>query len=76
MYEKATDTDGRHVNISTGLYDILGRIVRAVCYDHDGLEVSCVYDAMNRILKNLMDEPKQHKTSPNSTSFREKFYAV
>lgn len=34
VYEKATDADGNHPNITTCQYDSLGRLVRAVCDGH------------------------------------------
>ena len=42
VYEKATDAEGKHTNISTWHYDSLGRVTRAVC---DGKSYEYIYDA-------------------------------
>ena len=42
MYEKASDAEGKHTNISTWHYDSLGRVTRAVC---DGKSYEYIYDA-------------------------------
>ena len=47
VYEKASDAEGKHTNISTWHYDSLGR--RSCIFNDDGLEVRYGYDALNRI---------------------------
>ena len=42
VYEKASDAEGKHTNISTWHYDSLGRVTRAVC---DGKSYEYIYDA-------------------------------
>ena len=42
VYEKASDAEGEHTNISTWHYDSLGRVTRAVC---DGKSYEYIYDA-------------------------------
>ena len=42
VYEKASDAEGKHTNISTWHYDSLGRVTRAVC---DGKFYEYIYDA-------------------------------
>ena len=46
VYEKATDAEGNHPNISTWHYDSLGRVIRAVC---DGHSYEYVYDAQGNL---------------------------
>ncbi len=46
VYEKATDAEGNHPNISTWHYDSLGRVTRAVC---DGHSYEYVYDAQGNL---------------------------
>ena len=46
MYEKASDAEGKHTNISTWHYDSLGRVTRAVC---DGKSYEYIYDAYGNL---------------------------
>ena len=46
VYEKATDAEGKHTNISTWHYDSLGRVTRAVC---DGKSYEYIYDAYGNL---------------------------
>lgn len=46
VYEKASDADGKHTNISTWHYDSLGRVTRAVC---DGKSYEYIYDAQGNL---------------------------
>ncbi len=46
VYEKASDAEGKHTNISTWHYDSLGRVTRAVC---DGKSYEYVYDAYGNL---------------------------
>ena len=46
VYEKASDAEGKHTNISTWHYDSLGRVTRAVC---DGKSYEYIYDAYGNL---------------------------
>ena len=46
VYEKASDAEGKHTNISTWHYDSLGRVTRAVC---DGKSHEYIYDAYGNL---------------------------
>ena len=46
VYEKASDAEGKHTNISTWHYDSLGRVTRAVC---DGKSYEYIYDAQGNL---------------------------
>ena len=46
VYEKASDAEGEHTNISTWHYDSLGRVTRAVC---DGKSYEYIYDAYGNL---------------------------
>ena len=46
VYEKASDAEGKHTNISTWHYDSLGRMTRAVC---DGKSYEYIYDAYGNL---------------------------
>lgn len=46
VYEKATDAEGKHPNISIWHYDSIGRVIRAVC---DGHSYEYVYDARGNL---------------------------
>ena len=46
VYEKSSDAEGKHTNISTWHYDSLGRVTRAVC---DGKSYEYIYDAQGNL---------------------------
>ena len=46
VYEKASDAEGKHTNISTWHYDSLCRVTRAVC---DGKSYEYIYDAYGNL---------------------------
>ncbi|WP_418883471.1 RHS repeat domain-containing protein, partial [Waltera sp.] len=46
VYEKASDAEGKHTNISTWHYDSLGRVTRAVCV---GKSYDYIYDAYGNL---------------------------
>ena len=46
VYEKASDAEGKHTNISTWHYDSLGRVTRAIC---DGKSYEYIYDAYGNL---------------------------
>ena len=46
VYEKSSDAEGKHTNISTWHYDSLGRVTRAVC---DGKSYEYIYDAYGNL---------------------------
>ena len=46
VYEKASDAEGKHTNISTWHYDSLGRVTRAVC---DGKPYEYISDAYGNL---------------------------
>lgn len=46
VYEKASDAEGKHTNISTWHYDSLGWVTRAVC---DGKSYEYIYDAQGNL---------------------------
>ena len=53
LYEKASDAEGKHTNISTWHYDSLGRVTRAVC---DGKSYDYIYDAHGLSLLHIWPE--------------------